>query len=108
MKVKSPVSLLCLLLIGFIPACREDPEDVKQHEWQSAELSRLSSGISIIEAQIKDMPADLSSELKEAEKNHEIRKAGIEELNALISEVSAKIRSAQDGLKAYRIKYKIK
>ena len=108
MKIISPVSFLCVLLIGFIPACREDPQEVKLHERQSAELSRLRSGISIIEAQIKDMPADLSSELKEAEKDHEIRKAGIQELNTRISEVSAKIKSVQDGLKAYRIKYQIK
>ena len=108
MKLKSPVLFLYVLLIGFIPACREDPKDVKLHEQQSAELSRLRSGIAIIEAQIKDMPADLSSELKEAEKNHEIQKAGTEELNTRISEVSAKIKSVQDGLRAYRIKYQIK
>jgi hypothetical protein len=108
MKLICPVPFLCVLLICFIPACREDPEDVKLHDQQSAELSRLRSGISILEAQIKDMPADMSSELKEAEKNHEIQKAGIEELNAGTSEVSAKIKSVQDGLKAYRIKYPIK
>lgn len=107
MNFKSAVTFSCVLLAGFISSCREDPELVKQHEQQNSELSRLRSGISIIEAQIRDMPADVSSEWKEAEKNHDLQKAGIQELKTEISEVSARIKSVQDGLKAYRVKYQI-
>jgi peptidoglycan hydrolase CwlO-like protein len=107
MKFKITVAFTCLLLAGFTSSCREDPEDVKQHEQQSAELSRLRSRILIIEAQIRDMPADLSSELKEAEKKHELQKALIEGLKTEISEVTARIKSTQDEMKAYRVKYQI-
>jgi peptidoglycan hydrolase CwlO-like protein len=108
MKREIPLLLICVLVLGFIPACREDPQDVKLHQQQNAELSRLSSEISIIEAAIKDMPADMSSELKEAEQNHALQKAGVEEMNAQIAEVSDQIKATKDRLRTYRIKYQIK
>jgi septal ring factor EnvC (AmiA/AmiB activator) len=95
-------------LCMFVISCNEDPELVRKHGEQEAEIAKLEGEITLMEERIKYLPPDQSSELAAAEQ--ETRKLEAEQ-KQLADEV-ARLEEERDALKQqyeeYRRKYAVR
>lgn len=92
----------------FVVSCNEDPELVRKHGEQEAEIAKLKGEITLMEERLKYLPPDQSSELATAEQ--ETRK--LEAEHKQLADEVAKLESERDALKQqyedYRRKYAVR
>jgi peptidoglycan hydrolase CwlO-like protein len=100
-------SLVALSFL-LIASCSEDPILVEKREKQKIELTRLKGELALIEEKLKNIPADVSTELAEAKKLSEKQSAEIVGLENEIAELEARKRSLQNDFDAYQAKYQAK
>lgn len=95
-------------LCMFVISCNEDPELVRKHGEQEAEIAKLKGEITLMEERLKYLPPDQSSELAAAEQ--ETRKLEAEQ-KQLADEVT-RLEEEKDELKQqyedYRRKYNVR
>ncbi len=98
--------LVCFFL--SVPSCGDDPKLVEKREKQKAEIIRLKGELSLIEEKLKNLPADVSTQLTEAKSLSEKQSAEIVELENQVAVLESRKRSLQSEFDAYRIKYQVK
>ncbi len=107
MKLLFPA--LTAITIPFLSvSCNEDPELVKKHGEQQAEIARLSGELALLQERLKNVPPDESKELKntraEAEKLEEQRKLLSDEVAALEAEQKDLLEKFEDYKRKYSIR----
>jgi uncharacterized protein involved in exopolysaccharide biosynthesis len=106
---RPPLFRLIPLFIAFsCVSCGDDPQMVAKREKQKAEIARLKGEIVLIEEKLKNVPPDVSEELKAAKKQEEEQAAEIAKLESEVSALEARKRSLQSEFDSYRAKYQVK
>jgi hypothetical protein len=101
---------LCLIVLCSLPfvSCLEDPKLVAKRKDQAVEIVQLKGKIAMLDEQLKNIPADVSAELREAK---EVTAAQAAELALLETEVAAleeRKRTMEGDFDRYRAKYAAK
>lgn len=108
MKHLARVRLFLLLIPILLPACGEDPALVEKRAKQKDEITRLTNELNLIEEKLKNMPEDVSEELKKARKNAEQQMEEVAKLEAQITVLDERKRILQSEFDSYRAKYQAK
>lgn len=94
------LSILCV-------SCGEDPELVKKHGEQQAEIAKLRGELALVQERLKNIPQDRSADLEnastEAKKLEEERGRLTDEVAGLETEKKA----LQEKFEAYKRKYAV-
>ncbi len=101
-------SLLLVFFSLLVSSCGDDPKLVEKREKQKAEIIRLKGELSLIDEKLKNLPADVSTQLAEAKSLSEKQSAEIVELESQVAALESRKRSLQSEYDAYRIKYQVK
>ena len=104
-------ALICLLFLGVAfgcVSCGDDPKLEEKHERQKAAIVRLRAEVALIEEKLKNLPPDVSADLRLAEKKAEEQQAGIVRLQAEISALQARKIALQKEYDRYRAKHPLK
>jgi hypothetical protein len=101
-------SPLVAVFFLFLASCSDDPKLVEKREKQKIELTRLKGELALVEEKLKNVPADVSSELAEAKKLSEKQSVEIVGLESEIAELEARKRSLKSEFDAYQLKYQVK
>jgi chromosome segregation ATPase len=88
----------------FVISCGEDPELVRKHGEQEAEMAKLKGEITLLEERLKYLPPDQSSDLATAERESLKLEAEHKQLEAEVE----KLKAEQDELKKQYEDYKRK
>ena len=108
MKGISPLLSIAWISSLFLTSCGDDPELIAKRDKQKAEISRLSSELSLIESQLENLPPDVSKELSEAREKTEANKQLLTELETEIASLTSKKQALQTEFDSYRGKYPVK
>lgn len=97
------------LTIAFLglASCNEDPELVRKSEQQKFEIAKLKSEISLIEARLEDLPADLQAQIDQAAKNEKKQTAEIDRLEDEVAKLTQGNRELRKQFEAYQLKYRL-
>lgn len=103
-------NFLAVILITFsCGSCKkDDPELVKKSENQKSEISHLKLEILVAEEKLKETPADVSEDLKQAKKEKENQMAEIARLEKSITDIASRKSLLQKQIDSYRSKYQLK
>ncbi|QTN31350.1 hypothetical protein HZ994_03060 [Akkermansiaceae bacterium] len=94
----------CLLFVS----CGEDPELVRKHGEQEAEIAKLKGELALAEERLKNLPEDKTSELKAAESETRALQAEHTKLTQEVADLEAEHKSLREEYEAYQRKYALR
>lgn len=100
-------TVACCLLVFFLNSCGEDPELVKKHGEQKAEIARLNADLALVQERLKRLPEDKSVELEDAIAKSKELEAEREKLAADVVKLEAEQAGLQRSFDDYKRKYSI-
>lgn len=101
-RVLTPI-VLSLLFIS----CGEDPELVKRHGEQEAEIAKLRGELALVQERLKNLPDDHSSELEKVVMESKKLETERKHLTEEVSSLEAEQKVLQEKYEAYQRKYAI-
>lgn len=108
MKHVARIHLFLLLIPILLSSCGDDPALVEKSAKQKDEITRLTNELNLIEDKLKNMPEDVSEELKKTRKDSEQQIEEVAKLEAQITELDGRKRTLQSEFDSYRAKYQVK
>jgi predicted nucleic acid-binding Zn-ribbon protein len=101
-------SFVILALTLLFSSCGDDPKLVEKREKQRAEITRLKGELALIDEKLKNLPPDVSAELRDARQNSEKQNAEVAQLGKDVVALESKKRELQASFTAYQAKYQLK
>ncbi|MEY4243730.1 MAG: hypothetical protein RLZZ245_1315 [Verrucomicrobiota bacterium] len=89
-------------------SCGDDPVLVEKREKQKAQIVALRGELALVEEKLKNLPPDVSAELKEAKAVSVKHTAEVQKLEAEVAGLEERKRTLQSEFEAYQRKYQIK
>jgi peptidoglycan hydrolase CwlO-like protein len=106
--VISPTSFLLTILSSFLlVSCGDDPALVKKRQEQKLEIARLEGELTILNDQLKSIPADRSAELAEMKKKVDAQTQEIARLEEEIIQLEKSKRELEVKFEQYKKNYPI-
>ena len=100
---------LSVLIIAFSGAsCGDDSKLVEKREMQKIEIARLKGELALFEEKLKNLPPDVSMDLKDARQLFEKQAAAVAGLEKEVEDLEAQKQALQSKFDAYRVKYRAK
>lgn len=108
--MKHPFRIHCIAVLAALAcgSCGDAPELVEKRERQKTEIARLTGELALIEEKIKNLPPDVSEELKAARNKADEQTARIQALESEIKQLQERKRALQSEFDSYRAKYQLK
>ena len=92
----------------FVISCGEDPELVRKHGEQEAEIAKLKGEITLLEERLKYLPPDQSSDLESSERDSLKLEAEHKQLEAEVAKLEAEQETLKKQYEDYRRKYAVR
>lgn len=92
----------------FVISCGEDPELVRKHGEQEAEIAKLKGEITLLEERLKYLPPDHSEDLKATEAEAMKLEAEHKQLEAEVAKLEAEHDALKKQYEDYRRKYAVR
>lgn len=89
----------------LLTACSEDPELVRKHGEQAAEIAKLQGEIALMEERLKFLPPDKTHELEEAKRETNKLEEEHKRLVEDLAELEGQHRNIQREYDEYKRKY---
>jgi predicted nucleic acid-binding Zn-ribbon protein len=100
---------LSVFIIAFSGAsCGDDSKLVEKREMQKIEITRLKGELALFEEKLKNLPPDVSMDLKDARQLFEKQAAAVAGLEKEVEDLEAQKQALQSKFDAYRVKYQAK
>jgi septal ring factor EnvC (AmiA/AmiB activator) len=106
MRLISPC--LTFVFSALLFSCGEDPELVRKHGEQEAEIAKLTGELALMEERMKYLPADQSAELAAAEQETRKLEADHKKLAEEVADLEAESEELKDQYEKYRVKYTVR
>lgn len=111
-RINHPMKLITLcatfVLSALLISCGEDPELVRKHGEQEAEIAKLKGELALMEERMKNLPADQTTELAVAELETRKLDAEHKKLSEEVAELEAEFKDLKDQYENYRVKYTVR
>jgi peptidoglycan hydrolase CwlO-like protein len=108
MKFFSSYAPLFVVTCSVLVACGDDPQLVAKREQQKAEIAKLKGELALIEEKLKNLPPDISDELKTTRELAEKQQSEVAGLEKEVAALEERKRTLQSEFDSYKVKYQLK
>lgn len=105
-----PIPRTCIAIgaVFLTTSCREDPELVKKHSEQQAEIAKLNGELIMLEERLKNVPPDQSAELNKTAAEADKLEAEHDLLSSEVAALEAEHKALLQKYADYKRKYAIR